>query len=294
MAQTACYDAGQNQREQGMEPRKPNSGPAGQNKPDLTGRLIGSFKTMLSAGNFVPGSKLPPERELSKVLGVNRTSLRHALTALETMGVVTRRVGDGTYFTKDATTILSAPLDFLILVDRIPFRDLIEARMIVEPELAARAAERATSDDLADLRKALKEMQASGPDRARLAQADVAFHETIFRASGNRTCLYMFSALHRALITGISRTSVLDDASETIGFHKGIYQAIYRRQPEQARRQMRDHLKATERMVLDSYEKARQLQASKMTAQALETADTWGMRLSPAVRPGSDWTRNPQ
>ncbi len=275
-----------------MESRKRNSGPAGQNEPDLTGRLIASFKAMLSAGNFVPGARLPPERELSKVLGVNRTSLRHALTALETMGVVTRRVGDGTYFTKDAATILSAPLDFLILVDGIPFRDLIEARMIVEPELAARAAERATSDDLAGLRKALQEMQASGPDRVRLAQADVAFHEAVFRASGNRTCLHMFSALHRALITGIARTSVFDDASETLGYHKAIYQAIYRRQPEQARRQMRDHLKATERMVLDAYEKARQFQASKLTAESLETAAAWSMHLATNPRPGNDWSRN--
>ena len=274
--------------------RKRSSALPGQSDQDLTGRLIARFKSMISAGSFLPGAKLPPERELAKLLGVNRTSLRHALTALETMGVVTRWVGDGTYFTSDAATILSAPLDFLILVDGIPFRDLIEARMIVEPELAARAPERATSEDLASLRRALKEMQASGPDRARLAQADVAFHETIFRASGNRTCLHMFSALHRALIAGISGTSVFDDASETIGYHRGIYQAIYRRQPDQARRQMRDHLKATERMVLEAYEKARQIQAAKKTAEALETADIWSVQLSSSDRSGGDWIRNPR
>lgn len=293
MAQRICYDALRIEWKRGTDLGKRSSALPSHSEQDLTGRLIGSFKSMISAGNFEPGAKLPPERELSKLLGVNRTSLRHALTALETMGVVTRRVGDGTYFTNDAATILSAPLDFLILVDGIPFRDLIEARTIVEPELAARAAERATSEDLAGLRSALKDMQASGPDRARLAQADVAFHETIFRASGNRTCLYMFSALHRALIAGISRTSVFDDASETIGYHKGIYQAIYRRQPEQARRQMREHLKATERMVLDAYEKARQLQASKITVESLEAGDTWRVRPAGADRSGGSWMRNP-
>ena len=69
-----------------------------------------------------PGSKLPPERELAKQFGVNRASIRQALKALDVMGIVHQRVGDGTYLTNDASTTLRAPLDFLILVTGSPFR----------------------------------------------------------------------------------------------------------------------------------------------------------------------------
>ena len=72
---------------------------------------------MIAQGDLHPGAKLPPERDLAKRFGVNRASVRQALKALEVMGVVRQRVGDGTYLTEDALSTLSAPLDFLLLVD---------------------------------------------------------------------------------------------------------------------------------------------------------------------------------
>src|SRR5580704_1999223 len=132
-------------------------------QPDarVTAKLISRIKSLIATGAIAPGSKFPPERELAKEFGVNRASLRQALKVLEIMGVLTQRVGDGTYLSASAETILKEPLDFLILLDDLSHHELFETRLIVEPELAARAAERATVEDLAGLRQAIMAMERS-------------------------------------------------------------------------------------------------------------------------------------
>src|SRR5579872_5242609 len=124
----------------------------------ITARLLSDFKLLMSTGELAPGMKLPPERELAKTFGVNRGSLRQVLKVLEIMGVLTQRVGDGTYLNASAESILNEPLDFMIALDDLTHQELFETRLIVEPELAARAAERATASDLAALRQAVSDM----------------------------------------------------------------------------------------------------------------------------------------
>ena len=153
-------------------------------KTDLTTKLIASFKAMISKGDLVPGCRLPSERELSLQLGVSRPSLRQALKVLEIMGELSQRVGDGTYLSSNASTILSEPIEFLVLMDGMSHLELFEARMIVEPELAARAAERATAEDITILTRILEEAGGRRSDRAFEIQQDLAFHDAIFHESG--------------------------------------------------------------------------------------------------------------
>src|SRR4030095_2074060 len=89
---------------------------AGAVKEDVTGTLIGVFKRLISEGSLVPARRLPAERELAEMFGVARSSLRQALKVLEIMGVISQRVGDGTYLNTAAPAILAAPMEFLILV----------------------------------------------------------------------------------------------------------------------------------------------------------------------------------
>src|SRR6266404_7485271 len=162
-----------------MPPKQPQSRP----KPAdsrVTAQLIASIKKLIADGSVVPGSRFPPERKLAKEFGVNRASLRQALKVLEIMGVLTQRVGDGTYLSASAESILKEPLDFLILLDDLSHHELMETRMIVEPELAARAAERATTEDLVSLRRAIAAMENCRTNQERL-EADLAFHQCIFR-----------------------------------------------------------------------------------------------------------------
>jgi GntR family transcriptional repressor for pyruvate dehydrogenase complex len=214
----------------------------------VTAKLIHKIKRLISTGAIVPGAKFPPERELAKEFGVNRASLRQALKVLEIMGVLTQRVGDGTYLSASAESILKEPLDFLILLDDLTHHELMETRMIVEPELAARAAERATTEDLIGLRRAIAAMENCRTNQERL-EADLAFHQCIFRASGNRICHLLFNVIHRTVLTSMSQLSTRVPLDRPLTFHKQIYAAIQQRDAEGARRRMLEHLADTRALL---------------------------------------------
>lgn len=216
-----------------------------------TAKLIAKFKRLISQDVLVPGCKLPPERELAKRFGVNRATLRQVLKVLEIMGVLSQRVGDGTYLNTSAEAILDEPMDFLILMDDISQHELVEARLIVEPELAARAAERATEDDLAALQQAIEALERSRTRQARL-KADVAFHECIFRAAGNRVCHLVFAVIHKSIVTSMAMLSGRSDLQSPVTHHKAIYAAIVSRDPEEARRRAHDHLLAAKALLVSS------------------------------------------
>jgi GntR family transcriptional repressor for pyruvate dehydrogenase complex len=207
----------------------------------VTARLISSFKSMIADGTLTPGAKFPPERDLATKFAVNRTSVRQALKVLEIMGVLNQRVGDGTYLSNGAETILNEPIDFLVLLDDLSHHELFETRLIVEPELTARAAERATSEDIAVLRSAVSAMEKCKNTKERL-DADLAFHDAIFRASGNRICQLLFKRIHRTVLMSMSHLSNRVALEQPLMYHKRIYTAIRERDIEGARQAMREHI----------------------------------------------------
>jgi GntR family transcriptional repressor for pyruvate dehydrogenase complex len=215
----------------------------------VTARLLSEFKLLMSTGEITPGTKLPPERELAKRFGVNRGSLRQVLKLLEIMGVLTQRVGDGTYLNASAETILNEPLDFLIALDDLTHYELFETRLIVEPELAKRAAERATASDLAALRRAIADMENSRTLKDRL-EADIAFHECIFQAAGNRICQLMFRVIHRSLLSSMDQLHGIIEMDQPLAAHKAIYKAIAARKPDDAKRRMQVHLVAARELFV--------------------------------------------
>jgi len=212
-------------------------------EPDtrITAKLIGRIKEMIATGAISPGSKFPPERELAIDFGVNRASVRQALKVLEIMGVLSQHVGDGTYLSSRAETILNEPIDFLVLLDDLSQHELFETRLMIEPELTARAAERATAEDLSALRNAIFSMERSKTTRDRL-NADLSFHEAIFRASGNRICHLLFKGIHRTLLLSMGRLSDRVSMDQPLMFHRKIYAAIRARNPEAARVAMQEHI----------------------------------------------------
>jgi GntR family transcriptional repressor for pyruvate dehydrogenase complex len=207
----------------------------------VTAKLISQIKEMIANGAISPGTKFPPERELAKQFSVNRASVRQVLKVLEMMGVLTQRVGDGTYLSTSAETILNEPLDFLVLIDDLSHHELFETRLIVEPELTARAAERATSEDMNALRSAIAAMQNSKSIKERLA-ADMAFHDAIFHASGNRICQLLFKRIHRTVLNSMSQLSNRVALERPLMFHQRIYAAIRERDIEGARKAMHEHI----------------------------------------------------
>lgn len=221
-------------------------------RDDVTHLLILRFQQLLSDGLLSPGTKLPPERELAANFGIARSSLRPALKVLEIMGVITQKVGDGSYLNKDASSVLAVPMEFLFLLDDTSLHELTEMRLMIEPALAAKAAERATAQDIALLKQSIIDFESSTHDRVRLVASDLLFHRTIFEASGNRLAGRLFHTIHRAMLNMIMVTSQLVDLEHTLQFHRPIMLAIEQRNPELAARLMTNHLTDARDLLLQN------------------------------------------
>lgn len=216
--------------------------PLSPGKDDVTQGLILQFQQMLREGRLSQGDRLPPERELAAHFNVARSSLRQALKVLEILGVITQRVGDGSYLNSDAAALLSVPLEFLFLLDDTSVEDLTELRLLMEPGLASLAAQRATDEDLQMLRRSIRDAKNSGGDKLKLVSSDLLFHRSIFRASKNRTAENLFHNVHRAMAKMMLVTSQLVELEHTLAFHKPILKAIEANESEDAARLMREHL----------------------------------------------------
>ena len=117
--------------------------------------IVAQIQGLLGDGRLKPGHQLPSERELSELFQVSRASVREAIRALESMGFVEIRSGEGTYVASTVESLLS-PLAFAIRQRRDAFREIFEARRILEPEIAALAAERANPSEVQRLEAVLK------------------------------------------------------------------------------------------------------------------------------------------
>jgi len=241
-------------------------------KDDVTHLLILRFQQLLSDGLLAPGAKLPSERELATSFGVARSSLRQALKVLEIMGVITQKVGDGSYLNPDASSVLAVPMEFLFLLDDTSLQELTEMRIMMEPALAAKAAERADSQQIALLRLSIVDLEQSKLDRVRLVASDLLFHRTIFQASGNRLAGRLFHTIHRAMLNMMIVTSQLVDLEHTLQFHRPILVAIEQRNSDLASRLMLDHLTDARDLLLhgrlhESSRKVRDYLASGKAAE---------------------------
>jgi GntR family transcriptional regulator, transcriptional repressor for pyruvate dehydrogenase complex len=253
-------------------------------RDDVTHLLILRFQQLLSEGLLSPGTKLPPERELAASFGVARSSLRPALKVLEIMGVITQRVGDGSYLNKDASSVLAVPMEFLFLLDDTSLQELTEMRLMIEPALAAKAAERANAQDIALLKQSIVDFENSSKDRVRLVASDLLFHRAIFEASRNRLAGRLFHTIHRAMLNMIMVTSQMVDLEHTLQFHRPIMLAIEQRDSELAASLMKDHLIDARDLLLHDRqkEKSRQLRDHLATGPSVRKKAT---KSNPAASP---------
>jgi GntR family transcriptional repressor for pyruvate dehydrogenase complex len=197
-------------------------------------------------GDWLEGERIPPERELCQKLGVGRSSLREAMKALEIIGMIEMRVGDGTFICR-RSGFLSHPLLWAIAGSGVTeANELIEARKLIEVELAGLAALRSTQDDLQQIGIHLDAMETSLDNTGKFLEADIAFHITIGQAGHNRVLL---NSLHliRNLMQQWVRTSLEQNAlvaAKALEQHRAIFVAVAKRNPAKAREAMQAHLDA--------------------------------------------------
>lgn len=236
-------------------------------KDNVTQLLILRFQEMLREGVLTQGTRLPSERELAAHFNVARSSLRQALKVLEIMGIITPKVGDGSYLNTDTSAVLAVPMEFLFLLDDTSVEELTELRLLMEPGLARLAAQRATADDIALLRKSVKDLESSSQDRLKLVSSDLFFHRAIFQASKNRAASSLFQTIHRAMAKMILVTSQLVELEHTLSFHKPIMRAIEQRKGDEAAALMQDHILDATALLISEQTKQQEVWLHKRVMQ---------------------------
>jgi GntR family transcriptional regulator, transcriptional repressor for pyruvate dehydrogenase complex len=244
------------------KPNTPKSFLTPVTRTTLTADICREIASHLIRGDWTNGDRIPPETELCRQLGVGRASLREAMKALEIMGMIETRLGDGT-FVCHRSEFLSRPLLWAITSSRpSDLRELVEARCLIEVELAGFAAERAFAAELKTIRGHLDQMQASLSDADAFQKADVGFHLAIAAAAHNRV-LHNALQLTRNLIESWIGRSLTQKgvADEALSHHKRIFLAIAAKDSEKAKAAMRRHLDKMAGHLIDT-----QISDAKMKA----------------------------
>jgi GntR family transcriptional repressor for pyruvate dehydrogenase complex len=213
-------------------------------RPVLRSRLYeqvaDQITTWIKENGLRPGDRLPPERELAQRLGVSRATLSQALVALEVIGVVVVRHGDGTVLTERART---APVIEAIRAhaDRLP--EIIEARDALESKLAALAASRRTDADLTAIRAALDAMERDIEAGGRGVEGDEAFHGAVTTAARSELLAQMMTAIHDLIReTRLESLSQPGRPRESLAGHRKVADAIAAGDPIAATQAMHEHV----------------------------------------------------
>lgn len=206
---------------------------------DICRKMVGH----LIRGDWKAGERIPAERELAQKLNVGRSSLREALKALEIMGMIETRLGEGTYVCK-RSRFLSGPLLWAITSSSEPeAHELVEARVLIETELAGLAAERSTPGNLKTMAEQIVLMENSLQDSASFAKADIEFHIAIGEAAKNsvlvNALLLIRNLLHQWVLKSLAAPGIPRKAFRQ---HKEIFAAIAAHKNDLARTAMRTHL----------------------------------------------------
>lgn len=238
---------------QGGESRDPVT-VAGLSQTDV---VLQGIKSMITSGQLAAGSRLPVEKDLALTLGVSRGSLREGVRALCIMGVLETRQGDGTYVTSLDSSLLLAPMGFMIDMQTAEHRrDLHGVRRILESEAAARAALHITDEQLSEaetILESMRELVLAHPvvEHETIVARDVAFHHVIATAADNGALAALIDAL--ADRTFGARLSIGEFHEEQIrrsyDEHTAILGALRQHEPDRARLLMSHHLLTIEDFI---------------------------------------------
>lgn len=209
----------------------------------LPDSIIEQIKKLIKEGGLKPGDKLPPERELAKEFNVGRTTVRESLKALAAIGFV-RKTREGTFISDNSSKLFTDSLNYKLIMKKIDFNELLEARKLLEVKMAGLAAERAEVEDMEQMEKNLEIMEdgIKRKDKKLYIEGDIAFHEAIAEAAQNRVLKELFTAVRHLLLE--EQEAVVNDEImiRSLKYHKEIFDAIKRQNSGDAEAIMFAHL----------------------------------------------------
>jgi GntR family transcriptional repressor for pyruvate dehydrogenase complex len=208
-------------------------------------QIASQIEQQILHGDLRTGDRLPTERELAEKFHASRTAVREAMKTLAQKGLVDMRPGRGTIVIDGTSTALRDSLNRSMMVS-LPggSAELVEVREILEPEIAALAAVRATDNDIADLRAAVEAMDAHLTEADAFIAADNRFHQILANATNNSLLLTLIHPIVELLSEQRKQIfGVHGGPQRGQEHHKMLLDAVSRHDPEAAREAMQAHLR---------------------------------------------------
>lgn len=213
----------------------------------VSAQIAEQIRASILAGEFAPGDKLPPERELAEMFGVSRPSVREALNVLSSSGLVMSYQGGGTIIKSLVETSSANPLSELIRVQQDRALDVIEVRKSMESWTVFYAAQRALPDDIRRMDEIIAGMKRNLDLKQPSEDLDANLHIVIARATHNIVWLHLMQSLFDAMKEfqqTVWRAVYLTHEDHQLLFehHSAIVKAIKSKDPQAARDAMVHHL----------------------------------------------------
>ncbi len=217
-------------------------------------QVIQQIKEMIYRGDIRRGDKLPSERSLKEQLGVSRASIREAFSALEMIGLIESRPGEGTFIKEVADKNLLEPLSLALLLEDDVAGELLELRRVLEVDSVRLAAERRSQEDINVLDEIVGKMEIRTGFEEDSINLDRDFHYSIARASKNNVLYYVMISIMGAMDFHIKHTrtklvSRPDTMNEFTAQHHRIFSAIKKGDPELSMQEMKTHLEFVEKLI---------------------------------------------
>lgn len=212
--------------------------------PRLYEQIVEQIAAHILSGELEPGDQLPSERRLADEFNVSRSAVREAMRSLHEKGLVEILPGKGTFVTDGTGQVIRKSLDLMLRIGQADGSDnLVEVREILEPEIAARAAERAPREQLECLRQSIRVMDEHLEDADLFIEADLEFHLALARSTLNPLIPLLIDPIVDLLREQRSRIfKVKGGPNRGQQHHKRILAAVEARDPQAARQAMQDHL----------------------------------------------------
>lgn len=215
--------------------------------------IVEQIRQLMTDGNLKPGDKLLSERELADRLQVSRASVREAIRSLEIMAFVEIKPGEGTFVRSQNTNDIILPLAMFLAVEKSSILEMFEIRRILETATSSMAAERATDEEVEQIRIAYEKMAESinFRDSEKGEEYDTVFHYTIAEATHNGLLIRLYRTISEDFSRTIStarRYLFIDEHNpmRILDHHRKIFEAIRDHNPQKASSAMLEHLSYAE------------------------------------------------
>jgi DNA-binding FadR family transcriptional regulator len=219
--------------------------------------IVNRILEMVEDGTLTPGEALPTEKEFTEMFGVGRSSVREALRALQSVGLVEKRQGNGTYLTAAAGKS-SALFNVQKILERYTLVELSEARKILEEQITALSAKNATRENIQTMRREnarLAALMESGSPEEIIA-CDQAVHRAIADGAHNEFLTEMLEMLAEIYMEANISVLTRDKTESAVAFHNKIIDFIEAGDLKNARRTMTEHLVDVHNRIIELYDDA--------------------------------------